>query len=632
MLPKHRTFWGLSLRLFQFARSYLGLIIITVIIIGLYTAISQGRWLLVKPLVSSFQDLTGTYSLGGPAKQVQIGTITIPFEKYLQGATIRQTLINIGWFALILSILVAVLNYLKEYLQEYVSLRVVIDVRNRLCSHLLRLSLRFFSDKKSGDLLSRLTNDVSSCQMAINLLFGDIIQQPLMIIIAFVYMFILDWQLALIVLVLIPFLIFPVLLFGNRIRKSRKKSLAKLGEVTESMHQMFSGIRIVKSFQMEDGEINELEKENKWFLRKSLRMVHDKALSLSLVELIGAGLVLCVLFGAVYLIKIGRLDIPLAITFLVYLLTFIKPLRVIAKSYNTLQESLGAAERIFELMEHRPDIIDDSDAIELKEFKNEIIFKNLSFVYNSGEEVNMEQNNTLPFPSRRNVGREPALRNINIRVKRGETVAIVGPTGAGKSTFLDLLCRFYEPTSGDIEIDGVSITKIKHRFLLKHIAIVSQETFLFNESIRNNISYGKPEASLEEIRKAADAAYIADFIETLPQKYETLIGERGVKLSGGERQRLAIARAILKDPQILLLDEATSAIDSESEKIVQSAINNLMKNRTTFIIAHRLSTIQHADRIIVLDKGEIVEEGQHDDLLKKGGLYSRLALERVCNR
>jgi subfamily B ATP-binding cassette protein MsbA len=446
-------------------------------------------------------------------------------------------------------------------------------------------------------------------QSAISFLFGDIIQQPLTILMAFVYMFIIDWRLAIIVMFLIPFIAFPIFLFGKRIRTARTKSLAKLGDVTESMHQMFSGIRIVKSFQMEQGEIKELAKENNSFLRKSLGMVRAKAMSLSFIDLGGAVLLIGALFGAVYLIKIGRLDIPKAAVFMFYLYCCNKPLRTLTMTYNTLQEAMGAAERIFELMEQKPDIKDAPDAIELPDFKQEIRFKNLSFCYDS-DAINC---------------REPALKNINLTVRCGETVAIVGPTGAGKSTLLDLLCRFYEPTDGNIEIDGISLKRIKRSSLLRYIAIVGQETFLFNESIRNNISYGKPDATLEEIKGAAQAAYIDDFIEGLPQGYDTIIGERGVKLSGGERQRLAIARAILKNPKILLLDEATSALDSESEKIVQSAINNLMKNRTTFVIAHRLSTVQHADRIIVLNQSEIVEEGQHEYLIKKGGLYSRLA-------
>jgi len=612
-------------QLLQYSKRYVGLLILTTALIFTYTIISQGRFLLIKPLMNAFQTITGTHSLGAISPeqpetvQTQSGIPTknisekliLPFEKLIEGKNLRETLINIGWIGLILSLIVAILNYFKEYLQGFVTLKVVTDIRNRLCAHLLTLSLRFFNEKKTGDLISRLTNDVSVTQVAINFLFGDIIQQPLMVLVAFLYMFYLKWQLALIVMIMVPLFVLPMFLFGKRVRKYRSTSLSKLGDVTESMHQMFSGIRIVKSFQMEHAEINELKKENYSFLKRSLGMVRAEALSLSMVELVGALLFLVGGFGTVYLIKIAWLDIPLAVTFFVFLLTCIKPLRQLTKTYTTLQESLGGAERIFELVQNKPDIVDAPDSIEMPDFTSEIKFKDLSFIY---EEQTTDT-------------RKAALSNINLTVKSGETIAIVGPTGAGKSTLLDLLCRFYDPTDGYIEIDKTILKKIKRSSLLKQIAIVGQETFLFNDSIRNNISYGKPQASLEEIKGAAKAAYIADFIDTLPQGYETIIGERGVKLSGGERQRLAIARALLKNPKILLLDEATSALDSESEKIVQAAINNLMMSRTTFIIAHRLSTVQHADRIIVLDKGEIVEEGKHDELIRKGGLYSRLAIK-----
>ena len=428
------SFMQLASQLFQYARRYLSLIILATVLIFLYAFISQGRWLLIYPFIKYCQALTGSYTMGTPVSQIpniggELGQkIMVLLEEWVRGATIRQSIFNIGWVILILGLLTAALNYIKDYLQGFVTLKVVVDIRNRLCAHLLTMSLRFFNDKKTGDLLSRMTNDISIIQSSVNFLFGDIIQQPLMILMAFVFMFILDWQLTLIVLVLIPFIALPVLFLGKRIRKARKTSLAKLGDVTESMHQMFSGIRIVKSFQMEHAEIRELAKENEAFRRKSLSIVRVKALGMSLIEFIGTVIVLCVLFGAVYLIKNGRLDIPLALTFSLYLATCLKPIRVLTSSYNALQESFGGAERVFELMNQKPDIVDAPDSIGLADFRREISFNNLSFTYNQDSA---------------DATRKPALNQINLSVKAGETIAIVGPTGSGKSTLLDLLCRFY---------------------------------------------------------------------------------------------------------------------------------------------------------------------------------------------
>lgn len=581
--------------LYQFIRQYWLLIIAAIVSITIYTALSTGRALLAKPLTDETMKILSIN---------QTSKFTIPFESLIKTDSPEKTLLRIAIIFFVMTILVVIFNFLKEFLQEYITAKIVIDIRNKVCSHLMNLSIKFFQDKKSGDLLSRLTNDITITQGALQFLFGDIIQQPMMIIISFGYMMLLNWKLAIVLIAITPLIALPMAIFGRKIRKYRHKSLVKLGDVTESMHQIFTGIKVVKTFQMEEKEKEDLAKEHRAFFRKFLGAIRSIALLTSTIELLGGVLTLVVGVAFFYLMKTGQLDISLAVTFFILLIVAFKPIRIFSKTYGSLQASLSGAERVFEFMELKPEITDPADALTLPALSKNIVFENVSFSYD----------------------REPVLQNINLQVRAGEIVAIVGPTGSGKSTLLDLLARFYDPTGGNIYIDGISLKKIKLASLLSHIAIVGQETFLFNTTIRENIAYGKRDATDDEIRAAARAAYIADFIESLPEGYQTIIGERGGKLSGGERQRVAIARAILKNPSILLLDEATSALDTESEKIVQNALHNLMtqQGRTTFIIAHRLSTVQNAHRIIVLDKGEIVEQGTHKELLQRNGLYAKL--------
>ena len=375
-----------------------------------------------------------------------------------------------------------------------------------------------------------------------------------------------------------------------------------LGELTDAMREMFSGIRTVKAFKMEDEEIVEFKTINSRFFKRMMLTVKAKALNSSTTEFIySLGLAAIIIVGGYVIssktISPGSLAGFVTVTaFLI--LTSIKKL---AKSYGKLQESLSGASRVFELLDEHPTITDNPDAIELKKINNEIEFKNVNFAYDT----------------------IPVLNDINLTVQKGQIIAIVGESGAGKSTLLDLVPRFYDTSNGSIKIDGTDIRLIKRDSLLDQIAIVSQQTFLFNRSFKENILYGRRDASTEEIQDAAKASNIHNFIINLPNGYDTVVGEQGVKLSGGQKQRVTIARAILKNAPILILDEATSSLDSESEKLVQEALDNLMKDKTTFVIAHRLSTIRHADRIIVLKRGCIIETGTHDELIEKEGEYKK---------
>jgi len=589
----------IAANLFAYAKPYWKWILLTILITVLYAAISSIPILLIQPLLDKVA-VPAVTGLKGAMPKWSIN----PFKFLLRGVSAQEFLVIISYLILPLISLIALLGYLKEYLPRYVTSRIIIDIRNNLCRHILGLSMNFFNKKKTGELMSRLTNDVSITQSALEYLFGDIIQEPIRIITLFVAMIALDWRIGVLVFFVMPIFAYPIIKIGQKIRHHKIKSLAKLGDITESMHQMFSGIRVVKSFRMEEAELKEFAEENQGFLRKSLSVARAKALSMGALLFIGGVIFALSAFGAGYLIMHNHLSVGTVGGLLAAIVFLPGPFRLVAKAVNTLQESLAGAERLFELTLIKPAINDDPNAIAIKGVSQGIKFNHVTFTYQDEP--------------------EPVLKDIDFSVKPNEITAIVGPTGAGKSTMLDLIARFYDPDSGSLEIDGVNTRKIKRESLLNHIAIVGQENFLFNTSIKDNIRYGKRDATDEEIIKATQSAQIHDFIAGLEKGYDTEIGERGARLSGGERQRIAIARAILKKPAILLLDEATSALDSESERLVQNALNNLMHECTTFVIAHRLHTIQHADKIIVLENGGIVQIGTHDELINREGLYKKL--------
>lgn len=482
---------------------------------------------------------------------------------------------------------------------------VVVDIRNKVCDHLLPQPLSFFENRKSGDLLSRLTNDIAVTQSGLTVLFDEIMLQPLKLICGLALAFYFSWKLTLLTLIAFPVIFIPVLVMGKKIKKHGKGSLRHLSDLTDALREMFAGIRIVKAFKMEAEESREIQEISKRFLMKRLKMAKAKAINTSTSEFVYTiGLAILIILGG-YVVMSGKITpgelggFITAIGFMV--ITSVKKL---AKSYASLQESLAGVNRVFELFLIEPTIKDHPDAEALKTIEEAISFKEVSFSYDNSKEF--------------------ILKDINLTIHKGEVLAIVGKSGAGKSTLINLIPRFYDPVKGAIEIDGLDLRRIKRESLLAQIAIVSQQTFLFNRSLRENILYGRRDASIGEIYAAAKLANIHEFIMSLPKGYDTVVGELGVKLSGGQRQRIAIARAILKNAPILLLDEATSSLDYESEKLVQEALNNLIIGRTTIIVAHRLSTIQHCDRIIVMKHGHIVETGSHESLMSGEGEYRRV--------
>jgi ATP-binding cassette, subfamily B, bacterial MsbA len=503
---------------------------------------------------------------------------------------------------MILAFVGALANYSKDVLGKYIGARVMADIRLDLFSHVSRLSLRFFNSRKAGDLVSRVTNDVGLTQKTVEFMLDEMLDNPIQIITCVVIAFIISWKLSLIGLVAFPIALYPVFRKGRRIRRSGRKRQAKLAIITESMMQLLSGIRVIKAFKMEGEEISAYRERNRELVSRTMQVEKTKALTGSLTQLVYSSGMPALILGGGYLIIAGGLDLGTFGAFITILVTLYQPFKSLIKVHNELQESAAGSQRVFELLDTPPLIVDRPGAKRLERIQREIAFEDVSFAYDT----------------------VPVLEEIELHVTPGEMIAVVGPSGAGKTTLLDLIPRFYDPVRGRIAIDGVDLRDIALDSLIDQIGIVTQEPFLFNTTIEENIRYGNRSATKEEIEAAATAAHVHETILAQPDGYQTSVGERGAKLSGGQKQRITIARAILKNPAILLLDEATSSLDSESERLVQDALERLMAGRTTFVIAHRLSTVLHADRILVLDHGRIVDVGTHEALLERDGLYRKL--------
>ncbi len=511
---------------------------------------------------------------------------------------------RIFWIVAASALVMSVSGLFKEYLQRRLTFRIVADIRCEITSHLLTLSMRFFNEQRVGELMSKLTNDIDAIKNGLRFLTSDIIQMPMTLATLAVTGFVISWKLSLFTFLILPVLFLSIIFFGKQIRSSSKKGLGKLADVTEAMQQFITGVKIVKAFRREEYEQERFRLINESHFRKMLRVAKAKSVSIGVNEfLYNFGAALLVLVGMVLVAEYALVTVSELVAFMAVVFSMYQPTKALSKAYGMIQESVAGSTRVFDLMSLKPDITDAPDAADMPDPVESIAFRDVTFSY----------------------GEEPVLREISYAARRGEVTALVGESGAGKTTFTDLLLRLYDPVSGGIEINGVDIRRIRLDSLLSRTAIVTQDPFLFNASIRENIRYGRLSASEEEIRAAAAAAYIHEFVEKeVEGGYDAVVGERGVKLSGGQRQRITIARALVRDPRILILDEATAALDSESEMHVQMALNNLMAGRTTFVVAHRLSTIMHADCILVFDSGRIVEKGRHEDLLALNGTYARL--------
>jgi len=513
-----------------------------------------------------------------------------------------HTLIWIPVAVVIIYLLKGLCTYGQTLLMNFIGLRIIADLRNQLYRRIQMQSLSFFTKHPTGVLMSRITNDVGTIQGAVSEAVTTLFKDSFTLVALIFVIFYRDWQLAIIAMFIFPLIIYPIATFGKKIRSIATRSQITMGSLNALLHETISGTRIVKAFGMENYENQRFTEENERFFKLNLKSVSINAASSPLMEFLGGiGIAAVILYGGYQVIKGGATP-GTFFSFLAALIMLYEPVKRLTNVNNTIQQGIAGAKRVFDIIDTEPEIQNKPRAVTLGKISQGIDIRNVGFCYETA----------------------PVLHHINLSIKAGEVIAFVGMSGGGKTTLVNLIPRFYEVNQGGILIDGHDIRDVTVESLRAQIGMVTQQTILFNDTVRNNIAYGDIDRTEAEITAAAKAANAHDFIMQLPKGYDTVIGEQGTKISGGERQRISIARALLKNAPILILDEATSSLDTEAEIEVQSALDNLMAGRTTLMIAHRLSTIRNADRIVVLVNGAIVEEGNHEALLEKKGEYFKL--------
>jgi len=580
---------------------YLLASVISMALVGLFDAF---RLLLIGPI---FDRVLNPSSQGHnlPLIRIPLSSHTIQL-----GTFVPEHFHNV-WtivaFALVAStVLKGIFDYCGTYLVNYAGYGMITDLRNDLYTATLRRSVAFFQQYATGTLLSAIVNDVEKVQFAMSSVLAEFLQQLFTFIFTALVVIGLGGRLTWVLIIFVPFVVMAAKRIGQRVRTTTRKGQDKLAEIHNLLHETITGVRIVKAFCMEAWETRRFREASRRLFKANLRSAAAFAVSSPLMDIFGAiAIALLIYLGREY-IKHGFFTEGVFMAFIVAVFKLYEPVRKFGQFNNSFQQALGASEQIFNFLDQHDEVREAPGAVKLAPFSRAICFENVSFSYSPAAEE------------------RPVLCDINLEVARGEVVAVVGSSGSGKTTLVHLLPRFFDVSGGRLLIDGHDVRDLTISSLRSQIAIVTQDTILFNDTMRNNIAYGQPQVSQQRVEAAARAALAHDFIMALPDGYDSMIGERGLRLSGGERQRLSIARAILKDAPILILDEATSALDTESETLVQSALQNLMAGRTVFVIAHRLSTVRRADRILVLENGTITDEGPHESLMAHTGTYRRL--------
>ena len=592
-----------QLRLLHYARRYTFHIVASVILMACVGAAQSLFVLLIQPIFDR------VLNQNAPDAPVLLFSDPIFHRGFYLDQIVPAWIHNV-WTSVAFAILMVFLtkglcDYIANYLINYAGVSAVTDLRNAVFDKVLKQGAQFFEATSTGRLMSSIMNDIEKIQVALSHILADLLRQ------GFVFLGLLfvvvhkDWKLAIVSLTVLPFVLVPTARLGRRIRSTSRRTQDHAADLNEILQETLSGHGVVKAFGAEEFESRRFREAAQRLRRSNLRYVLQQAIASPIIELCGVVTIIGLLTYARTKIVQGQMSSGDFVSFVVALLMMYEPVKRLTGIHNIFEQAIGASQKVFEYMDHTEEIQDKPAAVALRGFDRGIQFEGVSFRY---------PGSTNGY----------VLDAVSLEVKMGEVVALVGPSGAGKTTLVNLVPRFYDPTVGVITIDGCPVNHLQLASLRAKIGIVAQDTFLFNDTVENNIAYGRPAAAKDAIRRAAETALAHEFIEELPKGYDTVIGERGVKLSGGQRQRLSIARALLKNAPILILDEATSHLDTESEMLVQRALANLMTDRTVIVIAHRLSTIRRADKIVVLDRGSIRETGTHQELVNHGGIYQRL--------